>query len=626
MLMPGVASIGSGVSYPVVRGAQPAATGYFLDGVKVPMLFHLLLGPAVVHPEFIETIDFRPGAPPAQYGRVLGGVVDGRLSRPREERARVSAYADLLNAGGFLEMPFESTGTSVTLAGRFSYSALLTSLVANALADAPAKGDDDSLFFANFWDYQLRVEQKVGAGRLRLFVFGSSDRVEAADETNFRPRADTGFHRADLRLRHPLAGGEFEISTTAGTDGLQFIAEEHGVRVGEISAKQNAFAIATRWNRDLLPTLGLQLGADVEHRRGRTVMMGVAPAVPVDDGTDDLRVPEATGFNSGAWLHTTWRASPRWTVVPGLRADHYYLSPDVHHVAIEPRLSVLHAFSKSLLLKTGAGLFHQPPTVLVHLPVAELSGLRYGLQRALQLDVGAEWTSAAGLQVSADAYYNQLLRTVEFDPVQLVLQRRRAGLPERTDPASFGHAYGFELMVRKPLGRHWFGWASYSFQQSKRRQTFYRFDDHNRIIGTDSEYLPFAFEQAHVFNAAVSWKLGRGWTLGGNLHFNTGRPETGQLASRTRRWGTDETGQPAWVREDLDKADRLPAYFRLDARVAKAWTYDAFTLEAYLDIYNLSFTHEVLGYAYDIAGDSGWKQPTDAGLIVLPMLGVKGTY
>ena len=38
MLLPGVAAIASGLSYPVVRGSQPAATGFFLDGVRLPQL------------------------------------------------------------------------------------------------------------------------------------------------------------------------------------------------------------------------------------------------------------------------------------------------------------------------------------------------------------------------------------------------------------------------------------------------------------------------------------------------------------------------------------------------------------------------------------------------------------
>ncbi|HTP30444.1 MAG TPA: TonB family protein, partial [Anaeromyxobacteraceae bacterium] len=81
MLMPGVGSMLSGVAYPVVRGAAPASTGYYLDGVRVPVLFHLFLGPAVIHPDFIDGIDFIPGAPPPRYGRLLGGVIEGKTTR-----------------------------------------------------------------------------------------------------------------------------------------------------------------------------------------------------------------------------------------------------------------------------------------------------------------------------------------------------------------------------------------------------------------------------------------------------------------------------------------------------------------------------------------------------------------
>ena len=66
----------------MVRGSQPSSTGYFLDGIRVPILFHLFLGPAVIHPDFIDTIDFYPGNPPPQYGRLTGGAVEGRLSQP----------------------------------------------------------------------------------------------------------------------------------------------------------------------------------------------------------------------------------------------------------------------------------------------------------------------------------------------------------------------------------------------------------------------------------------------------------------------------------------------------------------------------------------------------------------
>ena len=75
MLLPGVVTPASGLSYPVVRGALPAATGFYLDGVKVPQLYHLLAGGSVVHPDFIESIDFYPANAPTRFGRISGGVI-----------------------------------------------------------------------------------------------------------------------------------------------------------------------------------------------------------------------------------------------------------------------------------------------------------------------------------------------------------------------------------------------------------------------------------------------------------------------------------------------------------------------------------------------------------------------
>ncbi len=645
MLMPGVGSLASGISYPVVRGSQPAATGFFLDGVRIPMLYHLLLGPAVVHPDFIDTVDFYPGTPPVQYGRLLGGAVEGRLSRPREDRFHATAYADFINAGAFVEYPFTSTGTSVSVAGRVSYTGLLLSLAANALDLT----EDESKARAAFWDYQVRIEQRVGEGRLRLFALGSSDDLGITPDANLVGRVGGGvatrFHRVDLRGTHPLAGGEAELGLTAGLDEAGLAGDEtraspgqppRVVRVGTYGLEQALVAARAGWKRRVGDTLELRLGGDVEHRRSAVLLEGTGrpPGWRPEDPSDPIKSPSTLTTFSGAFAEAQWRAGS-WTLVPGLRVDAYHLVPGITYTTVEPRLSVRHALSEALTLKGGAGLFHQPPTVLLHLPVLDASTLRYGLQQGAQVDVGAEWRPFDGLELSADAFYNPLFRTLEFDVADVAENRRRNGLP-LPDPSSRGYAYGFELMARHPLGRQWFGWVSYSFLQSKRQVRFDRYDDTNRVVSSDEASLPFAFEQAHVLNAALSYKFGNNYTVGAVVHFNTGRPESGQITSRAHREGTDATGQPVWVREDLDRAGRLPPFFRVDVRASKSWAFNDFTVDAYLDVLNLSLQSEVLAYDYrfdaspDVPQDPGTpprlvKEPVSIPL-VLPMLGLKATY
>ncbi|WP_164014515.1 TonB-dependent receptor domain-containing protein [Pyxidicoccus trucidator] len=634
MLMPGVASVASGLGYPVVRGGQPAATGYFLDGVRVPMLYHLLLGPAVIHPDFIDTIDFYPGAPPVQYGRLLGGAVEGRLSRPREDRLHVTAYTDLINAGGFIEVPFEKTGTSVTVAGRYSYTGLLI-----PLAYAIFNDEEDNPLHASFWDYQLRVEQQVGEGSLRLFALGSSDDVGESSgnyEGGLGGTLVSRFHRVDLRGTHPLAGGEGELGLTVGLDQVGLVGERtlevrpgeglEPVRVGEYGLDQLSFSARAGWTRRLSDAVEVRLGGDVEHRRVATVIDGSArpPGWRPTDDAHPLKQPSSLATLSGAFASVTWRPSERWVVVPGVRVDSYHLVPGISHVAVEPRLSLRHQLTESLVLKGGAGLFHQPPTILLHLPAVDAAGLRYGLQEGAQLDVGAEWKAAEGLELSADAFYNPLARTVEFDVKQVLENRQRRGLL-REDPVASGYAYGLDLMARHPLGRNWFGWVTYSFIQSKRHKRFARYADDTSVLEMAEGELAFAFEQAHVFNAALSYKFGNNWTLGTVLHFNTGRPESGEISSVTQREARSSDNYNVWVREDADRVERLAPFFRVDFRASKSWAFEDFTLDAYLDVLNLSLQQEV--FAYEYTRRAGKLKREAMGLpVIVPLLGMKGSY
>jgi len=628
MLLPGVASILSGVAYPVVRGSQPASTGYFIDGIRVPVLFHLFLGPAVVHPDFIDAIDFYPGAPPPQFGRLMGGVINGRVSRPHDDRFHATAYADLINAGLFTEYPIASTGTVATLAGRFSYTPWLVALIANATnpqADSPK-------LVLNFYDYQARLEQKVGLGQLRLFAFGSSDEVG----TRLTESSSTGgtqsvlFHRVDLRYRRPLGAGELEVGATWGierlsADGRTSQDNTFGFGVNERNASGRA-----SWSVGLARRLKLALGGDVDHRSANVSITRTVHTSEELSFIETVDQPLATGTFSGAYAQLQWEPG-KWSILPGLRVDAYHLVPKIQSFAVEPRLTLRRLVGEDLTLKAGAGLFHQPPTTLINLPVVDLTGLQLGLQEGIQLDAGVEWRSKSGFEINSDVYFNPLRRTVELNPFSTEV------VDTPSDFASKGYAYGLEILLRHPLGKNWFGWLSYTLERSTRFARFNRYDDVGRVITTGSGYVPFAFDQTHILNAVLSYSFSNNWTLGGVFHFNSGRPEAGGLTSQTERPGRARfTGEDRWVPVDYDRVDRLPGFFRFDLRVSKGWAFDNFTLQAYLDVLNATVRQEVVSYDYQRAPNPPCapgticqytltKVPQKIPLLI-PMLGVKGTY
>jgi len=322
-------------------------------------------------------------------------------------------------------------------------------------------------------------------------------------------------------------------------------------------------------------------------------------------------------------------------VVPGLRLDNYHLLGGAQYTVLGPRLTVRRQVDPAFALKAGAGLYHQTPTTLISLPVVDMEALRLGVQRVAQVSAGAEYSGLGGLDIGLDVYVNPLLRTIELTPFNDEEDVVSPGavnadtdfLALLPDSRSSGMAYGLELLVRHPLGRNWFGWLSYSLQRSTRQARYFRYNARGERIGELEGTLPFAFDQTHVVNLVVSRRLPGNVTLGGVFHFNTGRPETGSLTSQTMRAGLDARGRPLWVRQGRDEADRLPAFFRFDLRLAKTWLFDTFTLDAYVDVLNTTLSREVSGFEYQqpVPGGRLVKRPFGIPL-ALPVLGLKGQY
>ena len=98
--LPGIAPMASGLPYFYVRGAPPADTGYFVDGVPVPTLFHIGPG-ASLSPRRssitstssrarhrLATVDSSAGLSPGDDGAEPGRARRGERSALRRERVR----------------------------------------------------------------------------------------------------------------------------------------------------------------------------------------------------------------------------------------------------------------------------------------------------------------------------------------------------------------------------------------------------------------------------------------------------------------------------------------------------------------------------------------------------------
>lgn len=210
--LPGVVPIFSGLPYVYVRGAPPAGTGYYYDGIAVPALFHLALGPAVVHPRMIGDLDFYPAVAPARYGRHIGGLFAAQgkhgagagMGAP-DDTIHGELEWRVIDLQAMLDVP--SDDTRLTVAGRYGYPGLLLTLLQEGAV-------------LDYWDYQMRLSQRLSSrDRVVLTVFGSFD--VAGDKNNPDDRLVLQFHRAETRLIRRIRSTEFGVALQGGYEKSQ---------------------------------------------------------------------------------------------------------------------------------------------------------------------------------------------------------------------------------------------------------------------------------------------------------------------------------------------------------------------------------------------------------------------
>lgn len=540
-VLPGVTPIVSGLPYFYVRGAPPGNVGYFLDGVRVPYLFHVAAGPSVVHPAVVDRVDLYSGGYPARYGRFAGAVVAAETKEP-EPDTHGEGVLRLVDVGALVEAPFDEGRGKALVGGRYSYTAAVISLLAPELT-------------LDYRDYQLRVAYDLTPhDRLTLFAFGAYDLLAETKNDIKTVLFGSEFYRADLRYDVFLPDdGKLRWAATVGFDQTR------------IADQRNA--------RDILGGMRMELALPVSPEatlRGgmdMTLDQYRADQAPYGDPED----PDVEAYNelfpnrsdgaAGAWLDVVYRPLPELEVTPGLRIDHYR-SGAISALGVDPRLSVRLEVTPELRMLEAFGVAHQPPSFVVPVPGLALANLEDGLQTSLQ--------AASGVEL--DLPYNIVGSLTFFQDIFLDMTDTAGLAPPGDDrnqaPRSQGTSHGIEVYMRRNLTSSLGGFLSYTLSESTRT-----------VSGIT---IPFAFDRTHVFHTALSYDLGRGWRAGGRFTFYSGIP------SQDTRSGVSEL-------ERLSNPPREPSYYRVDVRFEKKWTFSETTwLSLVLEALNATLHKEYI--------------------------------
>jgi TonB dependent receptor/TonB-dependent Receptor Plug Domain/Gram-negative bacterial TonB protein C-terminal len=513
-VLPGVVPTVSGLPFFYVRGAPPSNVGYFLDGVRVPYLFHLGLGPSVVHPGLVDRVELYSGAFPAEYGRYAGAIVSAETTTPRDKF--VEANVRLFDAGVLGEYSFLDGKLNVMLGGRYSYTAWLLSAL------FPQVGLDYS-------DYQARVSYQLSNKlRVSLFAFGAADiasQIEknpssGKDEKNVLFASE--FHRVDLRLDYQdTEATQVRGGLTLGVDRTRLEGKRFTRNVS-LGARLNA---SHRLSDSLLLRAGSQINVDAY---GNEFPSEYA-LTPEQYRQTKTLFQERADIAAGVYAEAQLNFGKALEITPGLRVD-WFRSLTQRELALDPRVSGKLKLLPWLKMNFSHGIAHQPPAFPIPVPAIAIPGLGVGLQRIFQTSGGLEADLPLDTSATLSGFKNS------FENVSDLFASKGGKIDDpfgNGRSRHVGYAFGLEAGLRRKLSKSVGGIVSYTLSRSVR------------------EGLPSPFDRSHVLNVAASVDLGRGWRVGSRFLLYTGWPGVGEDGGRT--------------------GSRLPAFYRIDARIEKKW-------------------------------------------------------
>jgi hypothetical protein len=617
-IMPGVTPIVSGLPFFFVRGAPPGNVGYFLDGVRVPYLFHVGAGPSVVHPGLMDRVDLYPGGYPSRYGRFSGGIVSGETLGPRPE-PHGEYNLRLFDAGVLASGPFANGRGNVSLGGRYSYTAAVLSLLSPDV-------------ILDYWDYQARASYELSdRDTLSVFGFGALDYLGQRTATETLTLFGTEFHRIDLRHDHRLGNdGNLRTALMLGIDRTRLPQE--------------------RFLRDRVAGLRNELN----YRLGRSAQLRVGTDVQIDAYDIELNSQDqspanariASAFPSRTDLVTGVRGdlvldvTRDVQITPGVRFD-LFSSDGAAEVAADPRVASRVRIAKGTSVLSALGIAHQAPAFVIPVPGFQPGGLRGGLQRAVQESLGLEWELGESTTATATVFHNGFFNLSDalsvtpptisgcapgtfpagsiagdrltqptgnagtcgiprFVPGTIGSDRSGGGgqashsANDARNSAAFeararGSAYGLEVFLKRKMTSRIGGFVSYTLSRSTR--------------STGNQAFIASFDRTHVLNTALAFDLGRNWRAGSRVTFYTGLPKA------------QDPTDPG--------ATRLSPFVRLDLRLEKRWEMGrGFWVSFVEEWMNATLSKESVGTNCTLNG----CQETKAGPITIPSIGVEGGF
>lgn len=458
--LPGAVRTPLDAGWLLVRGGAAQDTGVSIDGMPVPLIYHLGGFTSVVHPGFVQEVNFFPGGQSARYGRASAGIVDLVTNRA-PTALDLRAGANIIHAGLYAAVPFQNGG--IAIGARRSY----LDWVLNAV---PGVSDESAAIAPKFYDW----EGKLSWHDLDVSILGYSDTISASNTRGQAVDITTGTQRYALSERVKIGDRKLRFQPYYGNESLVLYAE--GLDLAEEEHVQSG-GLRVETPDDGDGGWGWSAGVDTLYQHVRVTANSV-------QREGNLTSPEP---------YADLRIGDARRIVLGARLDSLLVKDQVPRLGFSPRISGVYPVGEALSFNADLGVYHQPPPRDLVVGPAEGSALE--LQYSYGGGVGATWKPGA-LQIEGSAYWRRL-------------ENETATEVDGTLGQGQGLAYGLETLTRYNQGR-FSGWLTATWSRSFRREE-------PSLAWGGSTY-----DQPVYVVLIGAYDLGRGWTVASRFRYASG--------------------------------------------------------------------------------------------------------
>jgi hypothetical protein len=564
-LLPGVQTTNIFGNQIVVRGSAPNDSKYLVNNLDVPFIYHGVGGFSVVPRELLSEVQFYAGGFPVEYGEATGGVVSVQTKdKINKERKTYFSVNLPLYSSIYHDEPIDNN-SSISLSFRRSY---VDFFIKKLLSEAPVS------VLPVFYDAHIQYLRKISSGYQKFIFINSMDGLElsvpsvgATSDGKLKFDINTNFSVLGFEQKGRLSKGwSYNVSPH-----IRYTVVKNKIQDSDIDIKGWIYRLPINFNKKLSKQESLKLGLEVVWNDVDVYVF--APRFVSDDPFRDFEEPTLVESKSTyqEWLLSQWGSWDYkigdFILTPGLR---WFYSTQIYKWGYDPRFISLWKYKENEQFKFALGQYSKSPSPQD--TDEEFGNTELTYEKSLHYILGWEKDWGDIWTTDFQVYYKKDRDVIRSDKF------------ERYKNSGEKRSYGFEAFLRRNQTERSFGWLSYTYSNTQEKKT------------SESSWVPYRYDQAHVVNLVGSYKLSGQLSLGGRINYHTGDRYT-PVASAVYN---ANLGKYQRKYEDSQiNSERLPDYYQIDLYSIYDFLFNTWTLKIRGGIEYLAFTRPAFAVDYN---------------------------